>query len=105
MDRPHYDMDMIRHDDPGEKIIATANLVAVEQGFDEDGGDLRMGEPARARGWIGRRTGAGEAAGDEDDGVIGNPVWEAPVPIHTKITGDKIAGATKKCGQAGDVLS
>jgi hypothetical protein len=41
-DRLHHDMNMIWHHYPSEQIVSPANVLSVQQRFDENGGNSRV---------------------------------------------------------------
>ena len=57
---------MVRHYNPGEKLIETLVICAIVQSFEEYLGDSWVSKPLRAS--------IGQPPGDKDFGVFRNPV-------------------------------
>src|SRR5207253_2058868 len=98
---------------------------AVNQGVSKDRGDTRLSQPPRtgfgtiqlpiqeqespARMWIGQeqlglglRKSTRQSPGNEDDGILGDPMREPSLLVHNfNKAGGETAGATRKCPDPG----
>jgi hypothetical protein len=78
--RLHHDMNVVRHDYPGEQIVALSHLLAMLNSFHNAFRDLGITEPSRtALNW---RYCPGQSPRHKEDGIVRNPMRKFPLPEH-----------------------